>query len=50
MDLMNTWLFNAGVLRWYLGQMESKKYGKRAVKSGATKKKNAKKKNKSSTV
>jgi preprotein translocase subunit SecF len=51
MDLMNTWLFNAGVLRWYLEQKESKKYGKRAVKSGATKKKNAKKtKNKSSTV
>jgi preprotein translocase subunit SecF len=50
MDLLNTWLFNAGVLRWYIEQKESKKYGKRTVKSGATKKKNAKKKNKSSTV
>jgi preprotein translocase subunit SecF len=51
MDLANTWLFNAGVLRWYLEQKESKKYGKRTAQSGANKKKNAKKqKNKSSTV
>jgi preprotein translocase subunit SecF len=48
MDLVNTWLFNAGVLRWYIEQKESKKYGgKRTVKSGANKKKTAKKKNKS---
>lgn len=50
MDLTNTWLFNAGVLRWYLERKEGKKYGKRPVKSGATKKKNTKRKDKSSTI
>ena len=51
MDLVNTWLFNAGVLRWYIEQQESKKYGgKRMVKSGANKKKNAKKKSESGSV
>ena len=50
MDVMNTWLFNAGVLRWYMERKEGKKYGKRSVKSGANKKKSANKKNKSSTV
>lgn len=49
MDLLNTWLFNAGVLRWYMEKKERKKYGKRSVKSGVNKKK-AKNKSKSSTV
>ncbi len=49
MDLLNTWLFNAGVLRWYMEKKEMKKYGKRSVKSGVNKKK-AKNKSKSSTV
>jgi len=48
MDLTNTWLFNAGVLRWYIEQKESKKYGgKRTVKRDANKKKSARKKDKS---
>lgn len=50
MDLMNTWLLNAGILRLYLEQKEQKKYGKRPVKSGANKNKSVKKKNKSSTA
>jgi len=49
MDLMNTWLLNAGILRWYMEKKEMKKYGKRGVASGANKKK-AKNKSKSSTV
>lgn len=49
MDLLNTWLLNAGILKWYVEMKEKKKYGKRSVKSGS-KKKNAKKKSKSSTV
>jgi preprotein translocase subunit SecF len=36
-DLMNTWLFNAGVLRWYIERKERKKYVKRDV--GKAKKK-----------
>ena len=31
MDLMNTWLLNAGVLRWYIERKERKKYVKRDV-------------------
>ena len=49
MDLMNTWLLNAGILRAYMEKKERKKYGKRDVKSGGNKKK-AKKKSKSSAV
>ncbi len=37
MDLMNTWLLNAGVLRWYIERKERKKYVKRDV--GKAKKK-----------
>jgi len=37
MDLMNTWLFNAGVLRWYIERKERKKYVRRDV--GKAKKK-----------
>ncbi|MEA2033683.1 MAG: protein translocase subunit SecF [Euryarchaeota archaeon] len=36
-DLMNTWLFNAGVLRWYIERKERKKYVRRDV--GKAKKK-----------
>ena len=49
MDLLNTWLLNAGILKWYVEMKEKKKYGKRRVKSGGNKKK-AKKKSKSSTA
>jgi len=42
-DLMNTWLLNAGVLRWYVEKKERKKYGKRSVKRGGEKKKEKKK-------
>ncbi len=41
MDLMNTWLFNAGVLRWYVERKERKKYVRRDV--GKAKKKGNKK-------
>ncbi len=37
MDLMNTWLLNAGILRWYVERKEGKKYGKRSVKRGVEK-------------
>jgi len=37
MDLMNTWLFNAGALRWYIERKERKKYVRRDV--GKAKKK-----------
>lgn len=37
MDLMNTWLLNAGVLRWYIERKERKKYVRRDV--GKAKKK-----------
>ena len=43
MDLMNTWLFNAGVLRWYIERKERKKYVKRDV--GKAKKKKVTRKN-----
>ena len=36
MDLMNTWLLNAGILKWYAERKERKKY-KRGVKRGAEK-------------
>ncbi|MDI6886307.1 MAG: protein translocase subunit SecF [archaeon] len=42
-DLMNTWLLNAGILRWYVEKKERKKYGKRSVKRGGEKKKEKKK-------
>jgi preprotein translocase subunit SecF len=42
-DLMNTWLLNAGVLRWYVEKKERKRYGKRGVKRGREKKKEKKK-------
>jgi len=48
-DLMNTWLFNAGVLRWYLERKEPKKPGKGEAKKDEAKK-NAKRKRKSSTA
>lgn len=44
MDLLNTWLFNAGVLRWYLERKEPKLPGKGAAK------KETKRKRKSSTA
>ncbi len=44
MDLLNTWLFNAGVLRWYLERKEPKRPGKGEAK------KDAKRKRKSSTA
>lgn len=37
MDLMNTWLLNAGILRWYMEKKERWKYGKRSVKRGVEK-------------
>ena len=49
MDLLNTWLLNAGILKWYVDQKEKKKYEKRRVKSGGNKNK-AKKRSKSSTA
>ncbi|MHC1610691.1 MAG: protein translocase subunit SecF [Candidatus Methanospirareceae archaeon] len=33
MDLLNTWLLNAGILRWYIERKERRRYGKRGVKS-----------------
>ncbi|MBE0516670.1 MAG: protein translocase subunit SecF [Methanophagales archaeon] len=42
-DLMNTWLLNAGILRWYVEKKERKRYGKRGVKRGGEKKKGKKK-------
>lgn len=39
MDLVNTWLLNAGILRWYVEKKERKKYGKRSVKRGVGKEK-----------
>lgn len=39
MDLMNTWLLNAGILRWYVERKERKKYGRLSVKRGEGKKK-----------
>jgi preprotein translocase subunit SecF len=46
-DLMNTWLFNAGVLRWYLERKQPKKVGKGGEKKAG---KSAKRKRKSSTA
>ena len=31
MDLLNTWLLNAGILRWYVERKERKKYKRRGV-------------------
>ncbi|HDS46332.1 MAG TPA: protein translocase subunit SecF [Methanomicrobia archaeon] len=54
MDLLNTWLLNAGILRWYIERKESRKFGKRSVGAKAPVKKSAKRgekrKDKSSTV
>ncbi len=45
MDLLNTWLLNAGILRWYIERKERKKFGKRSVGAKAqAKKRNAKNK------
>ncbi len=47
MDLMNTWLLNAGILRWYVERKEAKKvtkkmtYAKRSGKVSTNKKKKA---------
>ena len=41
-DLMNTWLLNAGLLRWYVEGKERKKYGKRGVERGVEKRKEGK--------
>jgi len=38
MDLMNTWLLNAGILRWYVEKKERKKY-KRGIEKEKVKKK-----------
>jgi preprotein translocase subunit SecF len=46
MDLLNTWLLNAGILRWYLKRKESRKFGKRGVVAKAPAKKSAKNKEK----
>jgi len=42
-DMINTWLLNAGLLRWYVERKEPKKYGKRRVERGGEKKKEKKK-------
>jgi len=49
MDLLNTWLLNAGILRWYMEKKEMKRYGKRGVASRVDKKK-TKNKSKSSAT
>jgi len=41
-DLINTWLLNAGLLRWYVERKELKRYGKRSVERGGEKKKKRK--------
>jgi len=38
MDLVNTWMFNAGVLRWYIERKESKRDVKRGVEKEKVKK------------
>ncbi len=38
MDLMNTWLLNAGILRWYVERKERKRYVKRGVEKEKVKK------------
>jgi preprotein translocase subunit SecF len=43
MDLMNTWLLNAGILRWYVEKKERKKFGKMRVEKGVKKVKAKKK-------
>lgn len=42
-DLINTWLLNAGLLRWYVERKELKRYGKRGAKRGGEKKRGKKK-------
>jgi len=44
-DMINTWLLNAGLLRWYVErkELELKRYGKRRVERGGEKKKEKKK-------
>ncbi|NQE45891.1 Protein-export membrane protein SecF [ANME-1 cluster archaeon GoMg2] len=43
MDLMNTWLLNAGILRWYIEKQEKKKFVRRGTKRDVTKRKATKK-------
>lgn len=38
MDLLNTWLLNAGILRWYVERKERKRYGKRGAEKVKKKK------------
>lgn len=42
-DMMNTWMLNAGLLRWYIEKEERKKYIKRGTKKVVTKGKTQKK-------
>jgi len=37
MDLLNTWLLNAGILRWYVERKERKKYKRRGVEEAKVK-------------
>lgn len=46
MDLMNTWLLNAGILRWYVERKELKKFDWQSANRGAEKNKEKKKKKK----
>jgi preprotein translocase subunit SecF len=46
MDLMNTWLLNAGILRWYLERKELAKYGWRRTARESERKRATKKKKK----
>ena len=46
MDLLNTWLLNAGILRWYVERKERRKFGKRGVVAKAPAKKSVKNKEK----
>ena len=43
MDLMNTWLLNAGILRWYIEKQEKKKFVRRGTKRDVAKGKATKK-------
>ncbi len=39
MDLMNTWLLNAGILKWYIEKQEKKKFVRRGTKRDVAKRK-----------
>ncbi len=43
MDLLNTWLLNAGILRWYIEREEKKKFVQRGTRKDATRAKATKK-------